>query len=177
MVTRIFDTPVLAVCFGAALLLFGRRLFWLLVAVSGFLAGMHLALGLVPENARLVIALVAGVIGAVLAVALQKFAIAFTGFITGGFLTMQALTLLSLRLEPVILWVVVFVGAVIGAVVLVTLFKWALIILSSVMGAGLLLNGAHLQRGIATGAMIALVLIGIGVQSRIFLTTNREAAE
>ena len=38
-------TPIAALLAGVVLLLFGRRLFWLFVAVVGFMAGWYLALG------------------------------------------------------------------------------------------------------------------------------------
>lgn len=164
----IADPAIFGVVFGAALLLWGRRLFWLLVAVSGFLAGWHFAGGLVPERALLPVALVAGLIGAVLALALQKFAVVFTGLILGGFFVFQALEMLDARLQPAAAWLAAGVGAVLGAVLLVTLFNWALILLSSVLGAALLLRGAHFQRGVGAAAAVALVLLGIGVQSRFF---------
>ena len=38
-------TPIAALLAGVVLLLFGRRLFWVFVAVIGFMAGWYLALG------------------------------------------------------------------------------------------------------------------------------------
>ena len=170
---HLIEPPVIGVCLGTVLLMFGRRVFWLLVATSGFVAGLHFAVGLVPEHARILVALIAGVIGAVLAVVLQKIAIALTGFVAGGYFTMQLLPLLQIRMEPAVNWIAIFIGAVLGAVLLVTLFNWALVVLSSIAGATLVTNAFHLQRGAAAGTMLALILLGIAVQSRLFPVSPR----
>lgn len=177
MNARFADPALLGLALGALLLLFGRRLFWLMVAVSGFLAGMHLAAGLVPERSLFLVALLAGVIGAVLAVVLQKVAIAFTGFAAGGYFAMQLLPMLRVHLDPAVMWIVVFICAVIGAVALLTLFGWALIVLSSAVGAALVVDALHLQHGVAAAAMLGLIVLGVAVQARLFPARRRETLE
>ncbi len=76
---------------GLLLLLLGRRLFWLFVAVAGFVVGVQAAPYILPHQSELFllgIALVLGVIGALLAIFLQKVAIALGGFVAGGYIAM-----------------------------------------------------------------------------------------
>src|SRR5947199_5206728 len=79
--------PILSVLIGAVILFFGRKLFWLCVAAVGFAAGVEIAPHLVHEPSPLLaltVALILGIIGALLALFLQKVAIAVLGFLAGG---------------------------------------------------------------------------------------------
>src|SRR5438128_12193835 len=82
-----FSVAIVGALIGAVILLFGRRLFWLCVAAVGFAAGVEIAPHLVHEPSTLLaltIALVLGCIGALLALFLQKIAIAVAVFLAGG---------------------------------------------------------------------------------------------
>src|ERR1041385_9171955 len=79
--------PIISVLVGLALLLFGRRLFWLFVAALGFAIGLQLAPYLSqnpPLWLSLLLSLGLGLLGALLAVVLQKLAIAIAGFLGGA---------------------------------------------------------------------------------------------
>src|SRR5436309_1689878 len=79
--------PILSVLIGAIILLFGRKLFWLCVAAVGFAAGIEIAPHLVQQPTPLLaltFALVLGFVGALVALFLQKIAIAIAGFLAGG---------------------------------------------------------------------------------------------
>src|SRR2546430_17597085 len=79
--------PIISVIIGAAILLFGRKLFWLFVAALGFAVGLEIAAYFMrepPQWMTLLVALGAGVLGALLAILLQKIAIAIAGFVAGG---------------------------------------------------------------------------------------------
>src|ERR671931_2384037 len=81
------STTIVGVLIGIAILFFGRKLFWLCVAAVGFAVGVEIAPLLVNESSSLLvllIALVFGVLGALLALFLQKIAIAVLGFLAGG---------------------------------------------------------------------------------------------
>src|SRR3954454_15552467 len=83
------SSPVIAIGVGAALLLAGRKLFWFFVAAVGFVAAMEFAtryFGCEPRDTVLLASLVAGIIGAVLAVFVQKLAVSLAGAATGAFL-------------------------------------------------------------------------------------------
>src|SRR5437763_7374395 len=81
------SVPIIGVIVGAAILLFGRKLFWLFVAALGFAVGIEIAAYFIhepPPWVTLVIALGLGFLGAIFAIMLQKFAIAVAGFVAGG---------------------------------------------------------------------------------------------
>ena len=81
------SVPIISVIVGAAILLFGRKLFWLFVAALGFAVGVEIAAYFMrepPAWLTLIVALGCGVAGALLAILLQKLAIAVAGFIAGG---------------------------------------------------------------------------------------------
>src|SRR5256884_9461461 len=81
------STAIVGILIGIVILFFGRKLFWLCVAAVGFLAGIELAPHLVTEPSpllELAVALLLGVLGALLAFLLQKIAVAVVGFLAGG---------------------------------------------------------------------------------------------
>jgi len=78
---------LLRVLVGAFLLGFGRSLYWLFVGGVGFLAANTLASRLLEGSPRmlvLAIAVAAGLLGALLAILLQKFAVGLAGFLAGS---------------------------------------------------------------------------------------------
>ena len=82
-----FSVAIVGALIGVVILFFGRKLFWLCVAAVGFAAGVEIAPHVVHEPSplmALIIALVLGLIGALLALFLQKIAIAVLGFLAGG---------------------------------------------------------------------------------------------
>src|SRR5450432_1627851 len=87
--------PIASLFVGIAILLFGRRLFWLLVAAVGFAVGMQLTPYLMqhpPTWLALAIAIAFGILGALLALILQKIAIAIAGFLLGGHIATAIVT-------------------------------------------------------------------------------------
>jgi hypothetical protein len=165
---------VAQIIFGGILLLAGRRLYWLLAAGAGFVLGFLLAQAVLkeqPENVILIVALVVAVIFAVLAVVGQKFVIGLVGFIAGGIGLLRLLeTITVVTIEPsTLLAVVVFLGGgILGAILLSKLFDLGLIILSSLVGAQILLGGldqlVDLPANTDTIALVALVVAGLLVQ-------------
>src|SRR6266496_5012011 len=82
-----FSAAIIGALIGVVILFFGRKLFWLCVAAVGFAVGVEIAPHVVHEPSplmALIIALVLGLIGALLALFLQKIAIAVLGFLAGG---------------------------------------------------------------------------------------------
>ena len=131
---------IVGVLIGVVILLFGRKLFWLCVAAVGFALGVEVAPHLVHEPSpvlALVIALVLGLVGALLALFLQKVAIAVLGFLAGGYLAngMAAAFFVHYAQYSTLVFVV---GGIIGAILLLALFDWALIVVSSLIGAHLI---------------------------------------
>ena len=154
---------------GIALLLVGRRLFWLFVGLIGFTSGMHLAARFFrgqPEWMILAIALTAGAIGAVLALFLQWVAIGLAGFSAGGYILVRFLHLSGWGTTEVD-WLFFVIGGILGLLLIIVLFDWALIILSSLVGSGLITDTVYVGQGVTTALFIALFVVGLIAQSRL----------
>ena len=161
------SVPIVSACLGLIILLFGRKLFWLCVAAVGFAAGIEFAPHLVHEPSTvlmLTFAVVLGFIGALLALFLQKIAIAIAGFLAGGKLAIGLATAFFVHSEPYY-WITFVIGGIVGAVLLLALFDWALIALSSLVGAYLILSAISLPPVGTNILFIALVVIGFVVQA------------
>jgi Domain of unknown function (DUF4203) len=158
--------PLFNILAGAALLLLGRRLFWLFVAGVGFVVGAMLAtegLGQHSEGMTLLLALSIGIIGAILSIFLQKLIVALAGFLAGGYV---GYTLMSGLNQPSLPWIAFLVGGVLGGILVLVLFDWALIVLSSLTGAAVIAQNLPLDRTIAALLFIVLLVFGIVVQAR-----------
>jgi hypothetical protein len=164
-----FSVAVVGALIGMVVLFFGRKLFWLCVAAIGFAAGVEIAPHLIHEPSpllHLTVAIVLGIIGALLALFLQKIAIAVLGFLAGGKLAgaIAAAFLVHYAQYSTIIFVV---GGVLGAVLLLVLFDWALIVVSSLIGAHLIVfQGAiTLPTTGSTIVFLGLAVVGILVQA------------
>jgi hypothetical protein len=162
-----FSVPIIGALIGAVILLFGRKLFWLCVAAVGFAAGVEIAPHLAHEPSallQLTIAFVLGLIGALLALFLQKIAIAVLGFLAGGKLAsaIAAAFFVHYAQYSTIIFVI---GGIIGAILLLVLFNWALIVLSSLIGAHLIQSAIVLPASGSTIVFVGLAVIGVLVQA------------
>ncbi len=164
-----FSVPIVGALIGVVILFFGRKLFWLCVAAVGFAAGVEIAPHLVQEPSPLLaltVALVLGLIGALLALFLQKIAIAVLGFLAGGKLAgaIAAAFFVQYAEHSTIIFVI---GGIIGAVLLLVLFDWALIVVSSLIGAHLIVyqSAIVLPQSGSIIVFIGLAVIGILVQA------------
>ena len=162
-----FTVPLVGALIGIVILLFGRKLFWLCVAAVGFVAGVELAPHLVNEPSpllQLTVAIVLGLIGALLALFLQKVAIAVFGFLAGG--KLAGAIAAAFFVHYVQYSTVIFVvGGVIGAILLLTLFDWALIVVSSLIGAHLIQSAIVLPPSGSTIVFLGLAVICVLVQA------------
>jgi hypothetical protein len=159
--------PILSAAIGVIVLFFGRKLFWLCVAALGFAAGVTLASQLVNEPTpllQLTFALLLGFIGALLALFLQKLAIGLVGFLAGGRFAVGLVATFVTQYASHY-WLIFIIGGLIGTVLLLMLFDWALIFVSSLIGAHLITSAISLP---STGEILlfsALVLLGVLVQA------------
>lgn len=157
-----------SIAVGAALLLFGRRLYWLFVAGAGFAIGATLAAELLQAEAvwvRLLAAVLAGLVGLVSALFLQRVAIAIAGFIAGGYV-LATLVNAFVGIGTGLYWGLFVVGGLVGAILVSVLFGWALIILSSLMGAGLIAEVVPVTQPWNLLLYLGLAAVGILVQAR-----------
>lgn len=154
---------------GALLLLLGRKLFWLSVAVIGFVLGAELAAQFLPhqsETVKLAVEIGVGLLGALLAIYVQELAIGIAGFFLGGELGLLLCRAVAFY-NPHYWWLAFLVGGVVGAIVSVSFFDWGLIILSSLAGAHLIVDAIHTTHVIKIAGFVALVMVGIICQASI----------
>jgi hypothetical protein len=159
--------PLIGLIAGVALLFFGRKLFWLFVAAIGFAAGTEIASQITQTPSPifvLIIALGTGILGAILSVVIQKFAIAVSGFIGGGRLAigLSAAFYMNYADHSRIIFLI---GGILGAILLLALFDWALILLTSVEGAHLISSPIVLPQMGCMLVLIVLIVIGVVAQS------------
>jgi hypothetical protein len=162
---------------GAAVLFFGRRLFWLFVGAAGFALGLHVgraAFGDGPEWLVVVAALVVGVVGAVLAIAFQWLAVGLGGFAAGVQGTLAAGP--TLGLADAWLWGVAFAVGILLAALVLWLWDPVLIVLSAVTGAALLAPLIPVSSAIRPWLFIGLLIVGIVVQARMLTPPVRDEA-
>ena len=167
------SATIVGVIIGVVILFFGRKLFWLCVAAVGFAVGVEIAPLLVNESSSLLallIALIFGVLGALLALFLQKVAIAVLGFLAGGKLAtaIAAAFFVQYAQYSTIIFVI---GGIIGAILLLALFGWALIVVSSFIGAYLIQSAIVLPPTGSTLVFIGLAIVGIFMQAASYRRT------
>jgi len=159
----------LRIIVGIALLIAGRRLFWLFVGLIGFISGIHIAPHFFPGRPEwmiLAIALVAGILGALIALFLQWLAIGLAGFSAGAYIGLRLLQVWEWKTGE-INWIFFLIGGILGTLLIIVLFSWALIILSSLVGAGVITEAIHAGQWVTAFFFIALFTAGVVVQSRL----------
>jgi len=166
--------PIVNIVAGAVLLVLGRKLFWLFVAIAGFYLGFEVARALAAEQPVWLlwtIAIGAGLIGAVVAMLLQRVGFALGGFYAGGYIALLAVE----RFAPGTIGVAAFlVGGVIGAVLAALLMDWAIIVLSCLVGAALVVPALALQPLASALVYAGLVAFGIVMQVQLMRRTDRK---
>ena len=153
---------------GLAVLLFGRRLFWLFVGAVGFAVGLHVARVAFadrPEWLVVAAALVLGVVGAVLAVVFQWLAVGLGGFAAGVYGTLVAAN--ALGLDGPWLWAGAFAAGIVFAALVLWLWDPVLIVLSALTGAALLAPLIPVPPLARAWLFVGLLVVGIVVQARV----------
>ncbi len=154
----------------------GRKAFWLFVGGVGFVLGLYVATQVIhtPHGwIVLVVALAAGLLGALLALVLQHVAVGLAGFVAGGYVAMNLAELWGWELGPRLFgawkpWLLFVLGGILFAVLIGVLFEWALIVLSSVTGATLITQAIRIQPGVQALLFALLVAAGIVVQAVLY---------
>jgi hypothetical protein len=152
---------------GLILLVFGRKLFWLCVALLGFFLGMEFAGVLFadqPQWVMLLIALGTGLVGALLAVLAERVAFALAGFYAGAYLALISAHSFGIASHSTLLF---GAGGVIGAVLAALLMDWAIIVLSSLVGAGAIVDAAGMGQPTGVLVFMGLTVVGIVIQARL----------
>jgi hypothetical protein len=153
---------------GLAVLLFGRRLFWLFVGAAGFAVGLHVAPAVFADSSEwlvVVAALVLGIVGAVLAILFQWLAVGLGGFAAGVHGGLAAAS--ALGLDGPWLWAAVFAAGIVVAALVLWLWDPVLILLSAVTGAALLAPLIPVPPVVQAWIFLGLLVAGIVVQARV----------
>jgi hypothetical protein len=153
---------ILNLLVGGSLVLAGRKLFWLLLGAIGFLIGLELATWIAfhSELVLIIATIGLGVVFALMGIFLESVAIGMAGFLGGGLTLMRMASLMGLD-SAVARWITFIVGGIIGAVLIVRLFNWALITISSIAGASMIASGLYLHQGIRPLIFLAIAVLGI----------------
>ena len=115
---------------GLALIFAGRELFWLFLGTLGFAAGLEAAKfypGVLPHGTVYLTAILAGALGVVAAVFFQALALLIAGFVSGAYFTFCIPDIFGYEPLAIYGWVVLL-GAIIGAVLALRFFSWALVL-------------------------------------------------
>lgn len=150
---------------GAVILLFGKRLFWLFVAVMGFLFGIELAKETLITNSELIkltLAILFGIFGAVFAIVFQWAAILLAGFLGGGYFLMNIFNFFVV--EPEQLWFLFLLGGIVGLVLMALVFDFALILITSLVGAMLIAQNLNVDISSRNTLFFVIALAGVLVQ-------------
>ncbi len=149
---------------GIVVLFAGRNIFWLFIALIGFLAGIQFAsLWLADQQTWMILmaGVFAGIIGALLAVVFERVAFALAGFYAAALLA----SLSAARFGVMDIHLVMIVAGIAGALIAFVLTDWAIIILSALAGAATIVSVFALEPPIESSLFIVLAIIGVLVQS------------
>jgi hypothetical protein len=167
---------IINIIIGVMLLTLGRKLFWLFVGCIGFAAGFHYAplwWHVQSDLILLVLALITGILGAILAIFFQKVAIALAGFAAGSYITVNVMGLFGWTAGSLI-WLPYVIGGLIGAIILFIVFDWALIILSSFAGSSVIVQSIELGPQFEIWVFFGLIILGFAIQFATKLSEQRE---
>lgn len=147
-----------AVAVGLLLLVAGRTMVWLAIGSLGAVAGWSLATALGPSDgqAQLIVAIVAALLGAVLAFLVQKIAVTIGGAILGGLIAAAFLG----QAETHIVLIAVLAAAVVGG--LLAGFAFAVAVSLVTAAAGAMLVAGQLPLAPPWQLLVGLVLAVIG---------------
>jgi MFS family permease len=166
-------TPILNIVLGILLLTTGKKLFWLLVAVVGFVIGLAFTQYLLvnPPWLVYVLALGVGIIGAVMALLVQKLAISLVGFIAGGYGALYLSDLFAKSAQSTN-WMAFIIGGIVGLLLVASVFDWALYILSAWAGSTLVTKtvteGVGINGNLGMVLFFVLFFLGLIIQVGLF---------
>ena len=157
---------LLRLIFGLLLVFNGRRVVWLVAGAAGFLLGLLISASLLEQTDPLIvvgISLIIGLLAGGLAQALGQTAIALLGLIAGGVGAMYLM--ISLDWYDRSAWLAFGFGGLLGLILVTWLFDWAIILISTLIGAMLLTDAFDMGGQTAVLLFTALLIAGVAVQA------------
>lgn len=157
--------PWLWVVAGLLLLFLGRQLYTALIGLVGFFVVYGVPEDLLPlaSEMRLMVAVGVGVLAALLAFIVRKVAVALAGALLGAGAALWAISFFGVRWD-ILWWIVIAAAAVLGAWVLRVVFETALIVVSSFIGALLIMAAVGLEGLAAHAGVAVLIVVGVAFQ-------------
>jgi hypothetical protein len=140
-----------------------------MVGILGFLLGLSLTVSILdwPAWLRLLAGLGVGVVFSVLAVFIQKPMAAIFGFFAFGLAAATLARLVGVDVNSSLYWVCFAAGGLVGVILVFALFDWALIIGSSLLGAGTVVTALevilHMPQNGRFPVALFLILLVVGI--------------
>ena len=160
---------IVYIILGIMLLMLGRKLFWLFSGAIAFIFGVEfipLFLRGQSQHVIWIIALVLSIIAIILAFVMRKIGLGVAGFMAGGYVAMSIVNELGFNI-PWLPWILFAAGGIIGVALTLILFDWALIFLSSLSGAFLIVQVTGFSLHLTKILFVFLVAMGIAAQAAI----------
>ena len=154
---------------GVIILTSGRKLFWLFTACMGFIIGFEYGgniTGIQNQLGILLVAFFTGVAGALLAIFFQGVAVCTAGFLVGGFAGINFLQLTG-YFSHQYFWHSFILGGIIGLILMIMIFDYALIFFSSIAGAFMIVHAIYLVPPVKTLVFLVLAMAGAVFQARV----------
>lgn len=130
------------ISFGMVCLLYGWRVFKILVVISfalfGLWAGMFIS-SKIGEAGGPVISVLLGIVFAIASIPLMKYAVSILGAISGGLITAGVWH--AAALPETYIWAGALVGIVAGGMISFIVFRMSVILFSSLAGSALIITG------------------------------------
>jgi hypothetical protein len=104
-----------------------------------------------------------GLIGALLSIFLQRIAAGVAGFLAGGHILYTVAFELKYDSWS---WIAFLIGGILGALLVLALFDWALVILSALTGATVVVENVPLDQSTSAILWVVLTVLGVAVQGR-----------
>jgi hypothetical protein len=158
---------------GLIALFAGRNVFWLFIAVIGFLFGADLATYWLQNQAAwvgIVAGIGAGLLGALLAILYERVAFALAGFYAAAFLANLASLRLGYAMVP---YPAVIAIGIVGAIIAAVLTDWAIIVFSALAGATAIASVVPATPAVQATCLLLLALAGIIVQRKVLMRQRR----
>jgi hypothetical protein len=133
---EVLSLPFIVGVFGVLMLIFGDRLYRLLVMAPGFFIGGYIAtfhINVGSPDAQLFVTVLVSIIGGFIMLIIEKFTVALFGALLGGVFTVSLGNMVGGILSTEWYWPVL--GALLGSILFPPLFKKNLAIITSGIGA------------------------------------------
>jgi len=151
---------------GFILLVAGHQLYWLFVAVVGFVSGGLLADQLQIAQSSwemLSFSIASGILGGLLGIYLKKWAVALASAAAGIYILQSTPQLLGWA-NSLQSWPIMLAAALIFAILIIVWFDGAIIFISTIAGTVLIARNVNFITVGTSAILLVLVVIGISAQ-------------